>query len=147
MKQLRTLGGKTLQRRFLHASPLLAQARLVKGLTPEEAEKYEFQPVQPKHQVVWDGVKEENQWTEESRRVGVVALKCGMVAEYDEWGQRVPLTVLKVRCNSSHSRVSTLFLIGGFASWRMYRLFKLRIMRTVSVLLSKLALARQNRNE
>lgn len=32
-----------------------------------------------------------------SRRVGVLALKCGMVPEWDVWGVRHALTVLKVR--------------------------------------------------
>lgn len=32
-----------------------------------------------------------------SKRVGVLALKCGMLPEWDAWGERRALTVLKVR--------------------------------------------------
>jgi len=38
----------------------------------------------------------ETGWTINSRRVGVLAKKIGMSGDWDEWGQRVPLTFLQI---------------------------------------------------
>jgi hypothetical protein len=41
-------------------------------------------------------VLETRPYTQRSRRCGIVAIKAGMTQEWDEWGVRVPLTVLWV---------------------------------------------------
>jgi len=54
--------------------------------------------VLPAHQTFLDGTPESDvPYTPgTSRRVGAVALKCGMIPEWDVWGVRHVLTVLKV---------------------------------------------------
>lgn len=38
------------------------------------------------------------EWSPASRRSGILGIKCGMLSEWDSWGVRHPLTVLKVDC-------------------------------------------------
>lgn len=40
-----------------------------------------------------------NRYTPQSRRVGVIGLKCGMTADWDAWGVRHALTVVKLEDN------------------------------------------------
>ena len=61
------------------------------------------QPMLPSHQKMFDPedvqspYQQPGKWHPGVKRCGVVALKCGMTADYDSWGRRFPLTMLKVR--------------------------------------------------
>ena len=71
-----------------------ARAALLAGRT--------FAPTLPRHQVHHVPAPPPPpgagpSWSPSSVRVGVLALKCGMTADFDVWGVRHPLTVLKVR--------------------------------------------------
>jgi hypothetical protein len=52
--------------------------------------------VVPPHQVVYTPSKEPSAWTPESRRTGLLCLKAGMIGDWDVFGVRRALTVLKV---------------------------------------------------
>ena len=45
----------------------------------------------------------ETGWTMNSRRTGVLAKKLGMSGDWNEWGQRLPLTFLQVK--KSHKKI------------------------------------------
>lgn len=56
-----------------------------------------LEPTLPSHQKIYEppqGVS--TTWTPESVRTGVIALKVGMTADWDKWGVRHPLTVLRL---------------------------------------------------
>ena len=66
--------------------------------------KYDFfKPVEAPHQRVYapsppvKGGASGSPWTTCARRVGALALKCGMTADWDKYGVRRALTVMKVR--------------------------------------------------
>lgn len=52
-------------------------------------------PALPKHQVVFDPASVKPWSPAKSRRVGAIALKVGMLSDWDVWGVRHPLTALK----------------------------------------------------
>ena len=59
------------------------------------------QPLLPKHQAIFVAPARDpaNRFTPASRRVGVIGLKCGMTADWDAWGVRHALTVVKLESN------------------------------------------------
>jgi len=49
------------------------------------------------HQKVEEPLKaEEAGWTKDTMRTALIGLKCGMLPEWDAWGRRIALTVIKV---------------------------------------------------
>ena len=53
-------------------------------------------------------------WGAESKRTGVLGIKCGMTAEWTAWGERLPITVLWLDdCQARPARAPWLPGIGG----------------------------------
>lgn len=67
--------------------------------SPGSPQTFDFtKPLLPKHQLLYKPPARDpaNRWTPQSVRVGVIGLKCGMTADWDAWGVRHALTVIKL---------------------------------------------------
>jgi large subunit ribosomal protein L3 len=85
--------------RSIHYSQLWLQKQMSMTSSSDTQKAFDFHVLKvAPHQLVYKQPEtlKSSPWKPSSRRTGVLALKCGMTTDYDQWGVRRALTVLKL---------------------------------------------------
>lgn len=80
-------------------NPLASSNDLLKSLLSARKTPWPVtEPAMSSHSIIYTPPSQplKSDWTPKSRRVGVLALKAGMTSDWDKWGVRHALTVLRV---------------------------------------------------